>query len=176
MPDVDSKKKRKKVVRESAWKQYFLFLFLYSPFISLKWWNWLNLRNARGSITGASLVTQLSRIVGTHCQVVLCSPCLLIFKIFGSTQSMQDLSSQTRDWTHIPGIGRWTLNHWTTREVPTKCMFSTELHMKETDFNNSLKLNWANKQGKGTDFTNLWASNHSIKKKYQIAYNFVSVI
>ena len=27
-------------------------------------------------------------------------------------------SSQTRDGTCIPCIGRWILNHWTTREVP----------------------------------------------------------
>ena len=26
-------------------------------------------------------------------------------------------SSQTRDWTHVPCIGRWILNHWATREV-----------------------------------------------------------
>ena len=26
-------------------------------------------------------------------------------------------SSQTRDWTHVPCIGRWILNHWTTREA-----------------------------------------------------------
>ena len=26
-------------------------------------------------------------------------------------------SSQTRDWTHVPCIGRWILNPWTTREV-----------------------------------------------------------
>ena len=26
-------------------------------------------------------------------------------------------SSQTRDGTHVPCIGRWTLNHWITREV-----------------------------------------------------------
>jgi len=30
---------------------------------------------------------------------------------------MWDLSSQTRDWTHVPCIGRWILNHWTTREI-----------------------------------------------------------
>ena len=31
-----------------------------------------------------------------------------------------DLSSPTRDraWTWAPCIGRWSLNHWTTREVP----------------------------------------------------------
>ena len=26
-------------------------------------------------------------------------------------------SSQTRDQTHVPCIGRWILNHWTAREV-----------------------------------------------------------
>jgi len=26
-------------------------------------------------------------------------------------------SSQTRDRTHVPCIGWWILNHWTTREV-----------------------------------------------------------
>ena len=29
-------------------------------------------------------------------------------------------SSQTRDWTCVPWIGRWILNHRTTREVPGK--------------------------------------------------------
>ena len=27
-------------------------------------------------------------------------------------------SSPTRDWTHIPCIGRRSLNHWTAREIP----------------------------------------------------------
>ena len=27
-------------------------------------------------------------------------------------------SPQTRDWTHFACVGRWILNHWTTREVP----------------------------------------------------------
>ena len=29
----------------------------------------------------------------------------------------RDLSSPTRDQTHVPCISRWILNHWTTREV-----------------------------------------------------------
>ena len=29
-----------------------------------------------------------------------------------------DLNSPTRDWTCTPSIGRWSLNHWITREVP----------------------------------------------------------
>ena len=32
---------------------------------------------------------------------------------------MWDLSSLTRDRTHIPSNGRQILNHWTTREVPS---------------------------------------------------------
>ena len=27
-------------------------------------------------------------------------------------------SSQIRDQTQVPYVGRWILNHWTTREVP----------------------------------------------------------
>ena len=31
---------------------------------------------------------------------------------------MCDLSSLTKDGAHMPCIGRRSLNHWTTREVP----------------------------------------------------------
>ena len=31
---------------------------------------------------------------------------------------MWNLSSWSRDRTHVPCIGRWIPNHWTTREVP----------------------------------------------------------
>ena len=31
---------------------------------------------------------------------------------------MWNLSSLTKDWAGVPCIGRWILNHWTTREVP----------------------------------------------------------
>ena len=40
--------------------------------------------------------------------------CFLVFLLWG----MRNLSSQTRDWTHIPYFGRRSLNHWTTGEVP----------------------------------------------------------
>ena len=36
---------------------------------------------------------------------------------------MWDLSSLTRDKTHIPCIGRRILNHWTTREIPVYLVF-----------------------------------------------------
>ena len=32
-------------------------------------------------------------------------------------------SSQTRDWTYIPCIGRWILNQWITREAPKQEFF-----------------------------------------------------
>ena len=31
---------------------------------------------------------------------------------------MWDISSPTRNWSHSPCVGRWSLNHWTVREVP----------------------------------------------------------
>ena len=34
-------------------------------------------------------------------------------------RGMWDLSSLTRDRTHISCPGRWMFNHWTTREVPS---------------------------------------------------------
>ena len=45
--------------------------------------------------------------------------CVLVFWPWG----MWDLSSPTSDWTFIPCIGRWGLNHWTTREVPPGIFF-----------------------------------------------------
>ena len=33
-------------------------------------------------------------------------------------RGMWDLSSQSRDWTCVLCIARWSLNHWTTRKVP----------------------------------------------------------
>ena len=35
---------------------------------------------------------------------------------------MWDLGSPSKNWTCVPWIGRWILNHWTTREVPV-CIF-----------------------------------------------------
>ena len=40
--------------------------------------------------------------------------------LFVWRQAMWGLSSLTRDWTDTPCIGRWILNHWTTREVPMR--------------------------------------------------------
>ena len=40
------------------------------------------------------------------------------FVFFFWLQGMWDLSSLTRDRTHTPCIGKWSLNYWTAREVP----------------------------------------------------------
>ena len=37
-----------------------------------------------------------------------------------------DPSSLIRDWTRVPCIGRWSLNRWTTREVPRMLWWWTE--------------------------------------------------
>ena len=36
-----------------------------------------------------------------------------------SLRGMWDPSSLSRDRTHTPTLEAWSLNHWTTREVPT---------------------------------------------------------
>lgn len=42
----------------------------------------------------------------------------LIFSFWLHFGSMWELSSLTRDWTHTSALEAWSLNHWTTREVP----------------------------------------------------------
>ena len=49
--------------------------------------------------------------------------CILCFVFW--PRGVWDLSSLTRDWTHIPCIRRKSLSHWTTREVPTMMLLST---------------------------------------------------
>ena len=49
---------------------------------------------------------------------------LLLFYVLGFWPwGMWDLSSQTRDWTCTPCIGRRSLNHWTARQVPAVAHF-----------------------------------------------------
>ena len=47
----------------------------------------------------------------------------LFYALFFWPWGMWDLSSPNRDRTHTPCIGRWSLNHWTTREVPLPWYF-----------------------------------------------------
>ena len=43
--------------------------------------------------------------------------CFVFFFFFFCSPDMRDLISLTKDQTCTPCIGRWNLNHWTTREV-----------------------------------------------------------
>ena len=45
-------------------------------------------------------------------------------------RGMWELSSPTRDWSHVPCIERQLLNHWTTREVPRVSLFLNFLLFK----------------------------------------------
>ena len=49
---------------------------------------------------------------------------LLLYVLVFWPRGMWDLSSLTRNWTRIPYIGRQSLNHWTTREVPFSYFWS----------------------------------------------------
>ena len=44
-----------------------------------------------------------------------------------SPHGVWDLSSRARDQTHVCFIGRWNLNHWTTREIPLLCFYRQKL-------------------------------------------------
>ena len=43
---------------------------------------------------------------------------LLFYALVFWSRNMWGLNFPIRDWTLTPCIGRWSLNHWTTREVP----------------------------------------------------------
>ena len=48
---------------------------------------------------------------------------ILIFRLRG----MQDVSSPNRYLTHVPYIGRRSLNHWTTRKAPPPCFLKSKI-------------------------------------------------
>ena len=49
--------------------------------------------------------------------------CFFFYVLVFWPRGMWDLSSPTRDRTLTPCIGRQSLNHWTTREVPALLIF-----------------------------------------------------
>ena len=55
---------------------------------------------------------------------------LFILVTLGLSWGMWDLGSLTRDWTRVPELGEWNLNHWTAREVClTLCLFPSVLNL-----------------------------------------------
>ena len=61
--------------------------------------------------------------------------------------STWDLSSLTRDRRHIPCIGRWILNHWTTREVPRAKLYPCPRHGFSSSQSSSVRKRVATKAG-----------------------------
>ena len=53
---------------------------------------------------------------------------LLLYVLVFWPRGMWDLNSPTRDPTHNPCIGRWSLNHWIAREVPPFQILQRFLH------------------------------------------------
>ena len=54
-----------------------------------------------------------------------------IYFILAASHGMWDLSSPTRDQTHAPAVKVRSLNHWTTREVPScQCLKMGRFHVK----------------------------------------------
>ena len=51
-------------------------------------------------------------------------------------------SSWTRDQTHVPCIGRWILNHWTTREIPFSWFLTHPFRFLENLFSMSNIQHW----------------------------------
>ena len=54
-------------------------------------------------------------------------------------------SSRTRDWTPVPCVGGWILNHWTTSEVPAFGISD------DTLFLSVLKINWKEIENENLD-------------------------
>ena len=90
-------------------------LFLFCLLIYF-WWHWVFI-----ALRGLSLVA-------SHCGGFSCCRArglgwaqwlwhTSVVALSDLSSSMWDLSSRTRDQTHVPCIGRQILNHWTTREV-----------------------------------------------------------
>ena len=57
---------------------------------------------------------------------------LLLFYVLGFwLPDMWEICSPTRDWICTPYVGRWSLNHWTTREV---LLFTSHLWRRSCKF------------------------------------------
>ena len=82
-----------------------------------------------------------------------------------------DLIPSTRDWTHVPFIRRWILNHWTTREVP-RLSFNIWLSLPNSD--NS--RNWCHLyiSEPFTDHSLTGTGNTKTSKIYSIPFFFLA--
>ena len=102
----------------------------HSPWLSWPWQSWEILARYPVKCPEGSIQTGHLRLEGFLNLVALSGDLFFLIYIELATilplfyvlvywpWCMWDLNSPTRDWTHMPCIGRWSLNHWTTREVP----------------------------------------------------------
>ena len=92
---------------------------------------------------------------------------------------MWDLSSLTRDRTHVPCIARRILYHWTTREVlwfasffPIFVSFNSSAYLIALAKTSSIILNRIGEYRYSCLITNLGESIKSFVSKYDISYRF----
>ena len=83
----------------------------------------------------------------------------------GLSCGMWDLSSPTRDWTHLAWIARRFLNHWTTREVLSQKVL-TDWKTFQTQRKWELMVLWGTITGQkgrylGTGKSPWWLWNHT---------------
>ena len=70
-------------------------------------------------------------VLGLHCGMQASSccgawTCLVVASGLSCPKARGILVSPTRDQTYVLCIGRWILNHWTTREGPKKSILAIE--------------------------------------------------
>ena len=90
------------------------------PALGANFWTGFILFGCAGSLLQSAGFLELGRAGSTlewWCAGLSLWGLLLLWST-GLLALRQVESSQTREWTHIPRIGGWILNHWTTREVP----------------------------------------------------------
>ena len=116
---------------ETALEAHSFWFHIHSPEEPIK----LQLNRAMAGMSATSVYVQR----GVHTIFVVVAVLLFIFGCAGSSlqcvgsaimahgaqlpRGTWDLSSPTRDRTHVPCTGRRILNHWTTREVPHMICF-----------------------------------------------------
>ena len=108
-----------------------------------------------GQLTGVSIAPPaalswealehgLSSVCCSAASLVSCY--VFVFKFLTTSLGMWDLSYLTRDRIPIPCIERWSLNHWTAREVPNPALKLKKLEFRKVTCPKS-HCKWATELG-----------------------------
>ena len=95
---------------------FFYSLHFFSPFIPFTHW-------------GTSIFQSFTSFFLKHCfkiSAAFVTMLLLFYVMVFWLWGKWDFSSLTRDRTHMPRFGRWSLNLWTAREVPKSLFLQLE--------------------------------------------------